>query len=460
MVSSIKNYSEGLRQGFALLCPLVIMKVVVLLSVTIFEEKGEFMADLRRNFILSSVLISLLGLAACEPTQPRKASVEKGPQTLHERTLTLDTHVDIPLDYMDRVDPGFQTDAQVDLPKMAAGGLDAAFFIVYTPQSPFSLTDPAAVDYKTATDIAQTRFRAIQRLLIAYPEETVLCITAQEVREAVAKGKRAVLIGMENAFPLGPNLSKVDLWARRGVRYMGLTHMGHNQFGDSSNPKTQWGEGESLHGGLSRLGEALVRKLNAVGIMVDVSHASKATMMQATTLSRVPVIASHSGVMGVAKSARNLDDEQLLAIKANGGVVQLVALGAYVKAMTPAQLAFKVQIEAKYNIKTSTDAKKLSDADKAALEADRAALRAMEPAASVSDYVDHIDYAVKVMGIDHVGIASDFDGGGGIIGWEDASKTPAVTDELERRGYSEADIAKIWGGNLLRVMEAVEAGRR
>jgi len=159
--------------------------------------------------------------------------------------------------------------------------------------------------------------------------------------------------------------------------------------------------------------------------MVDVSHASKKTMMQATQLSRVPVIASHSGVMGVAKSARNLDDEQLLAIKANGGVVDA-----------------------------------LSAADKAALEADRAALRAMAPGASVSDYVDHIDYAVRIMGIDHVGIASDFDGGGGITGWKDASETPAVTAELERRGYSEADIAKIWGGNLLRVMEAVEAGRQ
>jgi len=183
-------------------------------------------------------------------------------------------------------------------------------------------------------------------------------------------------------------------------------------------------------------------------------------MMQATQLSRVPVIASHSGVMGVAKSARNLDDEQLLAIKANGGVVQLVALGAYVKELTPAQTAFRAEIEQKYNIKTRADADALSAADKAALEVDRAALRAMAPGASVSDYADHIDYAVRVMGIDHVGIASDFDGGGGITGWKDASETPAVTAELERRGYSEADIAKIWGGNLLRVMEAVEAGRQ
>lgn len=419
------------------------------------------MVVMRRNYrFISSLIITGALLAACEPAQPRNPIKDTGPQTLHERTLTLDTHVDIPLDYMIDIDPGFQTDAQVDLPKMLAGGLDAAFFIVYTPQTEYSLSNPESADYTSASTIAETRFRAIQNLLIEYPEQVKLCITADEVREAVAEGKRAVLIGMENAFPLGPDLSKVDLWARRGVRYVGLTHFGHNQFGDSSNAKTVWGETDTLHGGLSSLGKSLVRKLNDVGIMVDVSHAGKKTMMQATALSRVPIIASHSGVMGVARSARNLDDEQLLAIKANGGVVQIVALGAYVKALSPAQESFSKDIEIKFNIKTATDVERLSAADKALLDIAREELRSMEPAASVSDFVDHIDYAVKIMGIDHVGIASDFDGGGGIVGWEDASKTPAVTDELERRGYSEEDIAKIWGANLLRVMEAVEAGRR
>lgn len=409
---------------------------------------------------ISSFIIAGALLAACEPAQPRNPIKVTEPQTLHERTLTLDTHVDIPLDYMIDVDPGFQTDAQVDLPKMLAGGLDAAFFIVYTPQTEYSLSRPESADYKSASTIAETRFRAIQNLLIEYPEQVKLCITADEVREAVAEGKRAVLIGMENAFPLGPDVSKVDLWARRGVRYVGITHFGHNQFGDSSNAKIEWGETDTLHGGLSPLGRNLVRKLNDVGVMVDVSHAGKKTMMQATKLSRVPIIASHSGVMGIATSARNLDDEQLLAIKDNGGVVQIVALGAYVKGPTRAQEVFAAEVEAKYNVKTAADAEKLSEVDKAALVSDREKLRAMQPAANVSDFVDHIDYAVKIMGIDHVGIASDFDGGGGIVGWEDASETPAVTDELERRDYSEEDIAKIWGGNLLRVMEAVEAGRR
>lgn len=440
--------------------------LVIWRSMAILIKKGAAMIATRRKFVLTSAFaVSLLALASCEPTQPRTPIKDVGPQTLHERVLTLDTHVDIPLNYMDGVDPGFQTDQQVDLPKMLAGGLDAAFFIVYTPQTPFSQTplseaDPSSTDYKTAADIAQTRFRAIQRLLIAYPAQTKLCITADEVREAVAAGKRAVLIGMENAFPLGPDLSKVDLWARRGVRYMGITHMGHNQFGDSSNPKLQWGETERLHGGLSKLGEGLVRKLNDVGIMVDVSHAGKETMMQAVALSRVPVIASHSGVMGAAKSARNLDDEQLMALKANGGVVQLVALGAYVKALTLEQETFKMSVRQEMGLETDAKLYGMDEATEMLYRARLAPMADMSPAASVSDFADHIDYAVKLIGIDHVGIASDFDGGGGITGWEDASKTPAVTDELERRGYSEDDIAKIWGGNLLRVMKAVEGGRR
>lgn len=406
------------------------------------------------KYLFMSGLSAVL-LASCEGanTDP-KIEDTPAPQSLHERILTLDTHVDIPLNYMTEVDPGWPTEAQVDLPKMVEGGLDAAFLIVYTPQTPLS-----EQGYKDAAEIAQTRYRAIQQLIIQYPDRAALAYTAADVRKYVGEGRRAILIGMENAYPLGPNLDQLDLWARRGVRYMGITHMGHNQFGDSSNPKTQWGEGESQHGGLSPLGRRLVSKLNDLGVMVDVSHAAKTTMMDATAMSRVPVIASHSGVMGVAKSARNLDDEQLRALAGNGGVVQLVALGAYVKAPTPQQAAFVAEIEAKYNVKTSADVDTLSEVDRAALMADREKLRAMEPPASVSDYVDHIDHAVKVAGIDHVGIASDFDGGGGITGWQNASETPNVTAELVRRGYSEEDIAKIWGGNLLRVMEAVEAGR-
>jgi len=405
--------------------------------------------------ILLVATASAIVMTGCQ-SKPDSAPVEAATeQTLHERILTLDTHVDIPLNYMDEVDPGWETEAQVDLPKMVEGGLDAAFFIVYTPQAQVSVDG-----YKEAAKIAETRYRAIQQMLIKYPDRVELALTAADIRRIVKSGKRAVLIGIENAYPLGPNLDRVDMWERRGVRYVGLTHFGHNQFGDSSNPKVQWGEGENLHGGLSQLGRELVVKLNDVGVMVDVSHAGKQTMMDAVKLSRVPIIASHSGAMGVTESPRNLDDEQLRALAGNGGVVQLVALGAYIKALSPEQEAFKADLRAVMGIKDDKAFYAMSEIQRDAYYEALKPMYALAPPASVSDLVDHIDYTVKLIGIDHVGIASDFDGGGGVVGWEDASKTPNVTAELERRGYSEADIAKIWGGNLLRVMEAVEAGAK
>ena len=244
------------------------------------------------------------------------------------------------------------------------------------------------------------------------------------------------------------------MWAERGVRYMGITHFGHNQFGDSSNMNFLRDDGPKWNG-LSPLGKDLVRAMNDNGIMVDVSHAGKETMMQAANLSRTPIIASHSGVKAVADSARNLDDEQLKKIAEVGGVAQMVALGSYVKLPTPEQQAARDALDAEYGDRNTWDQIKRD-----AYMAERAKITAMAPEAVVSDFVDHIDHAAKVAGIDYVGIASDFDGGGGIGGWQNASETANVTAELVKRGYSKADIAKIWGGNLLRVMEAVEKGAK
>ena len=361
---------------------------------------------------------------------------------LHQRILTLDTHVDIPLEYMDTVDPSTETDLQVDFAKMRDGGLDAAFFIVYTPQ-----TEIGPENYIEAREIAETRMRAIEDMVTLYPDQIELALTADDVERIVAAGKLAALVGMENAYPLGPSTDEVGMWAARGVRYVGLTHFGANQFGDSSGTKDYESEDAlTTHGGLSDLGRELIGKLNDFGIMVDISHAGDATAMQAIALSRTPVIASHSGVDGVQDHARNMSDAMLEALRDAGGVVQLVALDVYIKAPTPEQ---QVALDELY----AQDG--LSDDDRTAM---RRRIFATVPAATVSDYVDHIDYAVARIGIDHVGIASDFDGGGGITGWEDASETETVTAELIARGYSEDDIAKIWGGNLLRVMRAVEAG--
>ncbi len=392
--------------------------------------------------MLTSSLCACASLPAADPIRDSSA--------LHTQMLTLDTHVDIPLDYMTGIDPGIDTDLQVDLGKLRAGELDAAFFIVYTPQS--TLTSDG---YAVAAKIAETRMSAIQALNKRYYDRVELAVTASDVRRIVGAGKQAVLVGMENAFPLGPTVDEVPRWAERGVRYMGITHFGHNQFGDSSNPHPERDDGPRYNG-LSDLGRSLVISLNEAGIMVDVSHAGKATMMQAADLSRAPIIASHSGAKAVADSARNLDDEQLRKLRDVGGVAQMVALDVYVKPYTQAQEDYQAKVRRDMGLETR-EARNAMNADMSAkYDAEMDKIWDIEPRANVADFVDHIDHAVKIAGIDHVGIASDFDGGGGITGWQDASETGNVTAELIRRGYTTEDIGKIWSGNLLRVMEAVE----
>ncbi|MEM9599863.1 MAG: dipeptidase [Pseudomonadota bacterium] len=411
----------------------------------------------------SALLLSAaMTLAACgkaasegpEPVAPADTGVPAEARTdiatLHEQLLTLDTHIDIPLTYMIEIDPAGPTDLQVDQPKLEAGRLDSGFWIVYIPQG-----DLTEAGYAQALEIAETRMSAIERLT-SERDGFELAVTAADVRRIVANGKFAVLVGMENAYPLAEDPASVEQWAARGVRYVGLTHFGHNQFGDSSNPNLQRDTGPR-HDGLSELGRELVHELNAHGVMVDVSHTGKQTMMQAADLSTTPIIASHSGVKAVADSRRNLDDEQLRKIAEVGGVAQMVALGAYVKVPTPEQQAAREALDAEFD-ETYGARGDWDDATRAAYRAGRMDIVAMAAEANVSNFVDHIDHAVQVAGIDHVGIASDFDGGGGIDGWQDASETQTVTAELVRRGYSEDDIAKIWGGNLLRVLEAVEAG--
>lgn len=392
--------------------------------------------------------ILTLCLAGCQ-SESVKEKVTLDAAAIHARTLTLDTHIDIPLTYMTEIDPSGPTELQVDLPKLQAGELDSGFWIIYTPQG-----DLNAEGYAQGLSIAETRNAAIQSLVATHSDNFVLAKTAADARSIVEAGKYAVMIGMENAYPLGESVESVPLWAERGVRYMGITHFGHNQFGDSSNMNFTRDDGPKWNG-LSPLGEDLVRAMNDNGIMVDVSHAGKETMMQAADLSRTPIIASHSGVKAVADSARNLDDEQLIKIAEVGGVAQMVALGSYVKLPTPKQQAARDKLDAEYGDRNSWDQLKRD-----AYMAERAKITAMAPEARVSDFVDHIDHAVKVAGIDSVGIASDFDGGGGIGGWQNAAETANVTAELVKRGYSEQDIAKIWGGNLLRVMEAVEKGAK
>lgn len=401
------------------------------------------------SLLAASALTALASTALAAEQCPLKAPNDAEVRALHARLLTVDTHVDIGPDYATaKLDPGGFTRAQVDLPKMRAGGLDAAFLIVYTGQG--ALDDAG---YRTAREAAEDKYQSIIRLTRAYPDQVGLATTPAEVRALHEAGKRVVLIGMENAYPLGNSVADVPMWAARGVRYMGITHMGNNQFGGSSNPNPELGD-PANDPGLSEAGKALIKALNDAGIMVDISHVGPRTSLEAIALSRAPIIASHSGVKGTHDNLRNLDDARLDALAKNGGVAQMVAFRSYVAAIDPAVKAGMEDL----GKKSFPDGwQKATPEQMASFEAGMLALRSSHPDVGIQQYVDHIDYAVKRIGIEHVGIASDFDGGGGVKGWDDATETANVTAELMRRCYSEDQIRALWGGNVLRVLGEVQA---
>jgi len=428
--------------------------------------------------ILTYLLLTLtLVLSSCGNKQNKKQdeavteTLEEKAQRIHDNVITIDTHVDFDVrNFTEEVNYTQELPIQVDLPKMEAGGLDAVFLIVYTGQD--ELTEEG---YKKAYENADAKFKAIHRLTneIA-PDRIELATTADDVRRIAASGKKVALIGVENGYPIGEDLSKLQEFYDRGARYLSLTHNGHNQLGDSNT-----GEADDvwLYGnGLSDLGKEAVKEMNRLGIMIDVSHPSVGSNKDAISLSKAPVIASHSSARGFNDVSRNLWDDELLAIKNNRGVVQAVAFASYLKKEKDSihkkearKILDEIAAEMDLEILTWAEYSKLDEAEADAYLDKYRALRAkakpriteevnpIAPPVDVKDFVDHIDYMVDLIGIDHVGISSDFDGGGGILGWSDASETFNVTLELVKRGYTEEDIRKLWGENLLRVMEEVEA---
>ena len=363
---------------------------------------------------------------------------------------------------------------------MREGGLDVAFFIAYVGQGP--LTQEG---YANAYRQAIEKFDAVHRLTreIA-PNQIELALTAADVTRIARSGKKVAVIGIENGYQIGTDIARVKEFYDRGGRYMSLAHNGHNQLSDSNNGEAN---NTAPNGGLSPLGRQVIADMNRLGMMVDVSHPSKASNLQAMALSRAPVIASHSSIRALANHSRNMDDEQLLALKQNGGVIQMVAFNGYVKAepaeRARARAAALTALRGEFGVTAAPAAPAtgprpcpvdgtvpppaglaaavaaLPPAQRAAYDRGFAAVMATYPTpprATVKEFVDHIDYAVKLIGIDHVGISSDFDGGGGIDGWNTAAETFNVTLELVRRGYTEEQVGKIWSGNLLRVWSDVE----
>jgi microsomal dipeptidase-like Zn-dependent dipeptidase len=421
-------------------------------------------------------LAGLLAVVACADAgdsagvDDEAALVERA-RGIHERVITIDTHVDISArnftaetNYTQNI-PG----TQVDLPTMEEGGLDVAWLIVYTGQG--LLTDEG---YAGAYANADEKFEAIRRLVTEIaPERMGLATTSDEVRALQTEGRKVAMIGVENAYPVGTDLSRIQEFFDRGARYMSLSHNGHSQFSDSNTGERdgEWLHGDGVTTGLSDLGREALAEMNRVGIMVDVSHPSKGAFMEMAELSEAPLMASHSSSRAMNDHSRNLDDEQLRLLAESGGVIQTVAFQSYVnaeknsahgdalrglRAEIAAELGFEPMSRGEQQLMTPEafeaylEEQRLYDE---AVDARASEVFESAPPVDVADFVDHIDYMVDLIGIDHVGISSDFDGGGGVHGWDDASETFNVTLELVRRGYTEEEIAKLWGGNLLRVLD-------
>ena len=392
---------------------------------------------------------------------------------IHERVIILDSHNDIDLsNFTPEKNYRQRLSSQVNLPKMREGGLDVSWLIVYTGQG--ELTEEG---YAKAYENADATFKAIHRLCeeIA-PDEIELALTSEDVRRIDASGKKVAMIGVENGYPIGTDVGRVKDFFDRGGRYMSLAHNGHSQLSDSNT-----GERDNvwLHNGLSDLGREVVAEMNKWGIMIDLSHPSKVANLEMIRLSKAPVIASHSSARARNDVSRNMDDELLMALKENGGVIQTVAFKSYLNtdknnaySEKSKEVMAKVAEEQDFEVLERADIRALDDEARETYFNKYVSIREMAkpmieaevnpvaPPVDVADFVEHIDYLVQKIGLDYVGISSDFDGGGGIYGWDDASETFNVTLELVKRGYTEEQIGKLWSGNLLRVLDEVQAVAR
>ena len=412
------------------------------------------------------------GVSTLSPTTSSEEAIMQKARDIHERVITLDTHVDFsPANFTDERNYTQRLDTQLNLPKMLEGGLDAVFFSIFVSQTREAQNPDAfkPAGFERAYKAAIEKFAAVHRLVDRFaPDKIALALNSADVRRIHAAGKKVALMGVENGYPISEDIGRVKEFYDRGARYMSLAHNGNNQLSDShTGERDGW-----KWNGLSPFGRRVIVEMNRLGLMIDVSHPSKASMMQSVELSKAPVIASHSAIRALCNVSRNMDDEQLVALKKNRGVIQVVAYSSFVKMPkpdSPERASALAALRREFNLPEPTAAgqpatgraalaqlsseqrvqyeKKFSEIDKK---------HPGDPRATVKDFIDHIDYAVKLIGIDYVGIASDFEGGGGVTGWNDASETFNVTLELVRRGYTEEQIAKLWGGNLLRVMDEVQ----
>lgn len=368
---------------------------------------------------------------------------------IHADIITIDTHTDSPLQLMQ---PGFRfnerhgaDEAKVDLPKMEEGGLDAVFMAVFTNQMPRT-PENTENSYKRANLIIDSIYSTVA----ANSDKLQLAYTSSDVLSIVNDNKKAIYIGMENGFPVGKDLSRVKEFYNRGVRYITLAHSSNNDICDSSTDE----DGAEYHG-LSSFGKEVVKEMNKLGMLIDVSHISDEAFYDVLKISKAPVFASHSSVRALCDHPRNLSDQMIKDLASHGGVIQICILGAYIvpRDTTEQNYILKQELKKKYHGYLFKDDE---ERKRAWAEWDKIDKQFPPTLPSVSEVADHIDHVVDLVGVDYVGIGSDFDGGGGLSDCQDVSQFPNITEELFRRGYSKEDIAKIWGGNFLRVLKEVE----
>jgi membrane dipeptidase len=392
------------------------------------------------------------GLAALVLAASYSSAFAADAREIHERILTLDTHMDTPMNF---ARPGWGImDAhtvagdlsQIDYPRMVKGGLDGGFFAIYTPQGPRTPEGLAA-----ARDAALRRGVEIREMVAHHFDNFELALHADDAAKIAARGKRIVFMSIENSYPLGKDLSLMKTFYDLGVRMVGPIHFTNNDLGDSStDPK-----GPEWHG-LSPLGKEFVAEANRLGMILDASHASDDVFDQMLALSSAPIVVSHSGTSAVFKHPRNIDDGRIVKLAAAGGVIQINSYSEYlVETPTiPARTAALRALGAKYGPFRTLAGDRLK-----AYMAERHGIETQYPLpeATLDDVMAHLLHAIKLVGVDHVGIGLDWDGGGGVIGMEDVTGIPEISKRLLAAGYTEGDLAKIWGGNVLRIMRQVEA---
>ena len=370
---------------------------------------------------------------------------------IHKKVLTLDTHADTPLRMIepgfsmsDRHDPN-ETGSKVDYPRMIEGGLDAIFFAAFVAQD--IRNDKGNF---RAKNLCVQMIDSILSSIQQNSDVVGLALNPEDAYSLEKEGKRAIYIGIENGYPIGEDLSNIETYYKKGVRYITLVHSSNNDLADSATDPAG-----PEHNGISEFGSKVVKEMNRLGIMVDVSHGSDAVFYDAIKISKAPIIATHSNARSVTNHKRNMTDDMLKLIAKNGGVVQLTMLSNYLRDPVPNITAEKLKKELLSSIKPIDQMTTLEK------ETMRKRLNEIDDnypiaPANLKNVVDHIDHIVNVAGIDHVGIGCDFDGGGGINGVFDVSQVMNITIELVKRGYNEDQIAKIWGGNLIRVFSEVQ----